>query len=158
MVVHRRIAKLRLTPLEAERYFPPLGISIHYLEWSPQKEQVIAEFATSDLNPNPLLRKNGKDIRNELAATFRNRLLSDDLGSHDLSPKTALTLNTILNNKNNPYLTTSRKKEPRELEDAVENATNVREEEVVVVPMRQNITTTTTTTTTTCRTGTIDSG
>lgn len=91
-----------MTPAEAAAYNPPLGINITWLEFIPDKQQVIAEFTASPLQPDPVFRKSMADIRHELATTWRNRLLEDNLGSHPNSPRRIMVIESILNH---PFLT-----------------------------------------------------
>jgi hypothetical protein len=95
--VDRRIVKLKATQEMMEKYNPPPGISLIFLEWIPQKEEVIVEFTASPLQPDPIYRKNMNDIRHELGLVWRDRLLQDNLGGHPNSPKRALVIETILN-------------------------------------------------------------
>jgi hypothetical protein len=85
-----------------EKYDPPPGINLLFLEWIPKKEEVIVEFTASPLQPDPLYRKDMNDIRHELGLVWRDRLLQDDLRGHRNSPKRAMTIETILNH---PFIT-----------------------------------------------------
>lgn len=85
-----------------EKYNPPQGINLIYLEWRPLKEEVDVEFTASPLNPDPLFRKNMNDIRHELGLKWSDRLLQDDMRYHPNSPKRALVIETILNH---PFIT-----------------------------------------------------
>jgi len=100
--VDRRIVKLRATQNLMEKYNPPPGINLLFLEWIPQKEEVIVEFTASPLSPDPLYRKGMNDIRHELGLVWRDRILQDNLGNHRNSPKRALVIETILNH---PFIT-----------------------------------------------------
>jgi hypothetical protein len=101
-MVDRRIVKLKFTQQEAENYFPPKGINVIWLEWFAEKGEVIAEFVCSELDPDPIFRKNMNDIRHELGTTFRNRVVQDNLSTHPNSPRRALVIESILNH---PFIT-----------------------------------------------------
>ena len=122
-MIHRRIARLQFTHAEAIAYVPPAGINIIWLEFIPEKDQVIAEFVCSDLEPDPILRKNGKDIRHELGTTFRHRLLADNLGSHPRSPKRAMM---VEHNLDSPLI----KNAPEEIKRAADEQEDIHDIEV----------------------------
>lgn len=120
-----------------EKYNPPPGISLIFLEWMPKKEEVIVEFVTSSLQPDPIYRKNMNDIRHELGLVWRDRLLQDDLRQHEKSPRRAMVVESILNH---PFITGDTKGidiegllpagvqlSPRELKKAAEEAVDTKE-------------------------------
>src|SRR5215212_2400130 len=136
-MVDRRIVKLKATQEMMEKYNPPPGINLIFLEWMPKKEEVIVEFVASPLQPDPVYRKNMNDIRHELGLVWRDRLLQDDLRQHEKSPRRAMVVESILNH---PFITGDTKGinlegllpsgvqlSPRELKKAAEEAIDTKE-------------------------------
>lgn len=122
-MVERYLARLKLTPEEAAAYSPKPGVDILWLDWE-KPDVVVAEFVGSDLFPQAILRKTAADIRNDVLATFRNRIVEDNLGTHPKSPQRALKIETLLEH---PNVTRS---VPRELKMAAEAATEVHDVEM----------------------------
>lgn len=118
-MVERRVVKLKLSPEEMQLYVPPHGVDVIWLEYKPSRNEAVAEFVTSDAQPDPLLRKSAKDIRHELGTYWRNRLLEDNI-SHHLSPRRAMRVEGLLNH---PLLENA----PREVKRMVDAATDVHE-------------------------------
>ena len=149
-MVDRRIVRLKATEADMNNYNPPPGINLIFLEWFHDKGEVIVEFVSSQLQPDPLLRKSAQDIRHELGTTWRNRLLQDNLGSHPKSPRRAMVVESILNH---PFLTgkakgmTNRNElipsgmelTPRELKRAGETAIDVHDVEMSPEDAEQNL-------------------
>jgi len=85
-----------------EQYNPPPGLGLIFLEWFPDRGEVIVEWTASPLQPDPVYRKSIQDIRHELGTTWRSRVLNDNITSHPKSPRRALVIESILNH---PFLT-----------------------------------------------------
>lgn len=122
-MVERYIARLNLTHDEAVTFTPKPGIDIIWLEWE-KPDVVVAEFVGSDLYPQPLLRKSAAEIRHEVLTTFRNRVITENLGTHPKSPRRALKIETLLDH---PNVTAN---VPREIKMAAEAATEVHDVEM----------------------------
>lgn len=118
-MVERRTVKLNMTPEEARTYRAPPGIDIMWLEWMPSQKAVIAEFVTSDVQPDPLLRRSAKDVTHELGTALKNRVIDGNMGhQHHLSPRRAYRIEAMLDH---PLLQSA----PREVKRNVEAATDV---------------------------------
>ena len=125
-MVERYIARLRLTEEEAALYSPKTGIDVLWLEWE-KPDVVVVEFVGSDLFPDPNQRMKAVDIRNEVHQVFRGRIIDDNLGTHHLSPKRALKIESVLEH---PNVTSTASGATRELKKAAEAATEVRDIEM----------------------------
>lgn len=124
------------------------------MEWDNKKGEVVAEFVCSELDPDPLFRRNMNDIRHELGTTFRNRVIQDNISAHPSSPRRALVIESILNH---PFLTGEAKSlgssgavrkdllpagkplTTRELQDAAEHAIDVHEVEMTPQEAEENL-------------------
>lgn len=94
MTVHRKTYRLKMTQEQAERYIPPVGVDVIWHEWDPIDRTVVAEVITSDLYPDPTMRKTGKDI--DVVATETLQVVQDSLPRYPRSPKIAKRVEAMM--------------------------------------------------------------
>lgn len=125
-----------MTHEDALAYRPPTGIDVNFMGWE-KEDVVVVEFVGTDLHPNELYKKTVGEIRHEVQTAFRNRLISDNLGTyHQASPR-VMQVHAILEHPlvSGPGVS-------REIKRAAEAATDVHEIEMTrdeVREMKQNL-------------------
>lgn len=124
-MVERYIAKIRINDNDLVRYFPKFpGISITPLE-RPKPDQMVLEFIASDVQIEQEHRYSFDQIRHKVLNEFRGRVIDDNLRTHWASPVRGLTIYGLIND---PQLVG--KGVPREVKQAAESATDLREVEL----------------------------
>lgn len=121
------MVRLNLKPDECNLYLPPQGIDVCWVNWE-KPDVVVAEFGCSDLQPDPKYQKTKSDILHELGSTFRNRVITDDIGgSYHLSTPRFMKLDVVLDH---PLITNAEGPNAQAIKRAADAASEVHDVEL----------------------------